>query len=172
MLRIASWNVNSVRQRIGHLTDWLARVEPDVVCLQELKCQDEQFPGADIEALGYNIAVHGQKGFNGVAILSRLPLEEVKPRLPGNDEDAQSRYLEAVVSTKEGVVRVASIYLPNGNPVDSEKYPYKLAWMDRLIRHARDGPHGPGAARAHHAVRDRDRRGLGGNGHQGGGHAC
>ncbi|MHB2166176.1 exodeoxyribonuclease III [Alsobacter sp. R-9] len=134
-MRIATWNVNSVKQRIGHLTDWLKEAQPDIVCLQELKCVDDAFPAADIEALGYNVAVHGQKTFNGVAILSRRPFDEVTRRLPGDDGDEQARYVEAVISTDGGVVRVASIYLPNGNPPETEKYTYKLAWMDRLIRH-------------------------------------
>ena len=134
-MRIATWNVNSVRLRLPHLLGWLADTAPDVVCLQELKCVDEAFPREDIEAAGYNVAVHGQKGFNGVAILSKRPFEAVAG-LPGNDEDIQSRYLEAVIPDGDKAIRVASIYLPNGNPVDSEKYPYKLAWMDRLIAHA------------------------------------
>ena len=134
-MRIATWNVNSVRLRLPHLLGWLADTAPDVVCLQELKCVDEAFPREDIEAAGYNVAVHGQKGFNGVAILSKRPLEAVAG-LPGNDEDTQSRYLEAVIPDGNKAIRVASIYLPNGNPVESEKYPYKLAWMDRLIAHA------------------------------------
>jgi exodeoxyribonuclease-3 len=137
VLRVASWNVNSVRQRLPHLTAWLGEAQPDVVCLQEIKCADEAFPAADIEALGYNVAVHGQKGFNGVAILSKFPIDEAHPRLPGDDLDQHSRYLEAVISTREGAVRIASIYLPNGNPPATEKYPYKLAWMDRLIAHVR-----------------------------------
>ncbi|MDQ0468748.1 exodeoxyribonuclease-3 [Labrys wisconsinensis] len=137
MLRIASWNVNSIRQRVAHLTEWLGQASPDIVCLQEIKCLDENFPTAEIEALGYNVVTHGQKTFNGVAILSRHPIDEATPRLPGNDGDEQSRYLEAVISTRDGVVRVASIYLPNGNPPETEKYPYKLAWMDRLIARAR-----------------------------------
>lgn len=136
VVTIATWNVNSVRQRIGALTDWLRASSPDIVCLQELKCLDEAFPRAEIEALGYNVATHGQKTFNGVAILSKLPLDEVTPRLPGDDSDEQARYLEAVVSTGEGVLRVASIYLPNGNPIGTEKYEYKLRWMRRLIAHA------------------------------------
>ncbi len=136
VVTIATWNVNSVRQRIGALTDWLSATSPDIVCLQELKCLDEAFPRAEIEALGYNVATHGQKTFNGVAILSKLPLDEVTPRLPGDDGDEQARYLEAVVSTAEGVLRVASIYLPNGNPIGTEKYTYKLRWMRRLIAHA------------------------------------
>ncbi len=134
---IATWNVNSVKQRLAHLQKFLTEVKPDVLCLQEIKCVDEAFPRMEVADLGYNMAVHGQKGFNGVAILSRLPLADVTPRLPGDDEDAQSRYLEAVISLPAGgSVRVASIYLPNGNPIGTEKFPYKLAWMERLHRHA------------------------------------
>jgi exodeoxyribonuclease-3 len=135
-MRIATWNVNSVRSRIEHLVAWLKDKQPDVLCLQELKCQDEQFPRSQIEDLGYNVAVHGQKSYNGVAILSKHPIDEATPRLPGNNEDVHSRYLEAVISTKDGAVRVASIYLPNGNPIGSEKFTYKLSWMDRLAKHA------------------------------------
>ena len=137
-MRIATWNVNSIRQRLPHLTRWLEESKPDIVCLQELKCQEDTFPKLEIEALGYNCAMLGQKTFNGVAILSRLPLEDVRRGLPGDDSDEQARYIEAVVSTPTGVVRIASIYLPNGNPVGTEKFPYKLAFMDRLIRHARE----------------------------------
>jgi exodeoxyribonuclease-3 len=137
-MRIATWNVNSIRQRLPHLTRWLEESNPDIVCLQELKCQEDTFPKLEIEALGYNCAMLGQKTFNGVAILSRLPLEDVRRGLPGDDSDEQARYIEAVVSTPTGVVRIASIYLPNGNPVGTEKFPYKLAFMDRLIRHARE----------------------------------
>jgi exodeoxyribonuclease III len=135
-MRITTWNVNSVKQRLGHLVAFLGEASPDVLCLQELKCVDEAFPRAEVEAAGYNVATHGQKGFNGVAILSKRPLEDVRRGLPGDDEDVQARYLEGVVATEGGVVRVASIYLPNGNPVDSPKFPYKLAFMDRLARHA------------------------------------
>ena len=135
-LRIATWNVNSVRQRLPHLLDYLKEVGPDALCLQEIKCLDEQFPRMEIEELGYNIATHGQKGFNGVAILSKRPME-VARGLPGDEADVQSRYIEAVIPTDGGVVRVASIYLPNGNPPDTEKYPYKLGFLDRLIRHAK-----------------------------------
>ncbi len=134
---ISTWNVNSVRQRLDHLLAYLKTVEPDVLCLQELKCMDEAFPRLEVEAAGYNVAVHGQKTFNGVAILSKRPME-IRTGLPGDELDAQARYIEAVVSDGTGVVRVASIYLPNGNPVGTEKYPYKLAWMDRLIAHARE----------------------------------
>ncbi len=135
-MRIATWNVNSVRQRIGHLCDYLAEVAPDALCLQEIKCLDEQFPRAEVEALGYNVETHGQKAFNGVAILSKRPFE-VARGLPGDEADVQSRYIEAVIPSDQGVVRLASIYLPNGNPPATEKYSYKLAFMDRLIGHAR-----------------------------------
>ncbi len=134
-MRIATWNVNSVRQRIGHLLAYLKEVSPDVLCLQEIKCLDEQFPRMEVEELGYNIETHGQKGFNGVAILAKRPFE-VARGLPGDDADVQSRYVEAVIPAGDGVVRVASVYLPNGNPPGSEKYPYKLAFMERLIAHA------------------------------------
>lgn len=133
-MRITTWNVNSVRQRLDHLLTILREDAPDVLCLQELKCQDDAFPRAEVEAAGYRAEVHGQKGFNGVAILSKAPLEEVTRGLPGDASDEQSRYIEGVV---EGV-RVASIYLPNGNPAPGPKYDYKLAWFDRLIGHARE----------------------------------
>jgi exodeoxyribonuclease-3 len=134
-LRIATWNVNSIRQRLPHLLAYLKEVQPDVLCLQEIKCLDEQFPRMEVEELGYNIETHGQKAFNGVAILSKRPFE-VARGLPGDENDSQSRYVEAVIPTADGVVRVASIYLPNGNPPGSDKYPYKLDFMARLIRHA------------------------------------
>ena len=137
-MRIATWNVNSIRQRLDHLTRWLGEAQPDIVCLQELKCMDDAFPASDIEALGYNVAFSGQKTFNGVAILSKSPMEDIRIGLPGDAEDLQARYIEAVVSHPKGVVRVASIYLPNGNPLGTEKFPYKLAWMDRLISHAEE----------------------------------
>jgi exodeoxyribonuclease-3 len=137
-MRITTWNVNSIKQRLEHLLKFLAEATPDVVCLQELKCIDAAFPRAEIEAAGYNVITHGQKAFNGVAILSKAPLEEVKRGLPGNDADDHARYAEAIVSVPSGVVRVASIYLPNGNPTGTEKFGYKLAWMDRLTAHARD----------------------------------
>ncbi|GGE45290.1 exodeoxyribonuclease III [Agaricicola taiwanensis] len=136
-MRIATWNVNSIRQRLDYTVGWLRANQPDVVCLQELKCTDDAFPRLEIEGAGYNVAVHGQKGFNGVAILSRHPLEDVMTGLPGDDADEQSRYLEATISTDGGSVRIASIYLPNGNPIASPKFDYKLAWMDRLTARAR-----------------------------------
>jgi exodeoxyribonuclease-3 len=135
-MRIATWNVNSIRQRIDHLTAWLAERAPDMVCLQETKCMDEVFPRETFEALGYNVAIHGQKTFNGVAILSKLKFDDVTPRLPGDDADDHARFLEVTVSTRGGALRLASIYLPNGNPPDTDKYQYKLGWMDRLRHYA------------------------------------
>ena len=136
-MQIATWNVNSIRQRTEHLLRYLREIGPDIICLQELKCLDAAFPHSEVEACGYNIAVHGQKGFNGVAILSKRPLE-VTRGLPGDESDEHVRYIEAVVPDGDGVIRVASLYLPNGNPPETEKYTYKLAWMDRLAAHARN----------------------------------
>ena len=137
-MRIATWNVNSIRQRIENLTAWLAERAPDIVCLQETKTVDEAFPRGPIEALGYNVAVHGQKTFNGVAILSKYKFDEVTPRLPGDPADDHARFIEATVSTKAGALRVTSIYLPNGNPSGTEKYSYKINWMDRLYKYAHE----------------------------------
>ena len=137
-MRIATWNVNSVKQRVENLSAWLAERQPDIVCLQETKCQDEGFPREPFEALGYNVAIHGQKTFNGVAILSKLAFDEVIPRLPGDPEDDHARFLEAVVSTPTGALRVASIYLPNGNPASTPKYEYKIKWMRRLFDYSRE----------------------------------
>jgi len=134
-MRIATWNVNSVKQRSENLVAWLRERSPDVVCLQETKCVDEAFPREPLESLGYNVAVHGQKTFNGVAILSKMKFDEVIPRLPGDDGDDHARFIEATISTASGVVRVASIYLPNGNPPSTEKYTYKIRWMERLLKY-------------------------------------
>jgi exodeoxyribonuclease III len=137
-MHVATWNINSVKQRLPHLEAWLAERQPDIVCLQETKCTDEAFPREPLEALGYNVAVHGQKTFNGVAILSKLPFDEVTPHLPGDPEDDHARFLEAVFSVDGGALRVASLYLPNGNPPVGDKYSYKISWMDRLIHYARE----------------------------------
>lgn len=131
-MKIATWNINGIKARLPLVLHWLEQAKPDIVGLQEIKCQDENFPLQAFEDLGYNVATHGQKSFNGVALLSRLPFDEVCRGLPGDDEDIQSRLIEGVVSVPGGVIRVCNIYLPNGNPVDSEKFPYKLSWMDRL----------------------------------------
>jgi exodeoxyribonuclease III len=136
-MRIATWNVNSIRQRLDHLLTWLRDCAPDIVCLQETKCVDDAFPREAIEALGYNVVTHGQKGFNGVALLSKYKFDETKPGLLGDDEDVQARFLEGVVSLRHGVVRIACLYLPNGNPVGSDKYPYKLKWMSRLLEYSK-----------------------------------
>jgi exodeoxyribonuclease-3 len=136
-MKIATWNINGIKARIDGAKTWLAAASPDIACLQEIKCVDEAFPREEFEALGYNVAVHGQKGFNGVALLSKLPFDEVAPKLVGDDEDVQARYLEAVVSVPSGVLRVVNIYLPNGNPVGTEKFAYKLAWMSRLRERVR-----------------------------------
>jgi exodeoxyribonuclease III len=137
-VRIATWNVNSIKQRVDSAVAWLKERAPDIVCLQETKCVDDTFPREPFEALGYNLAVHGQKTFNGVALLSKLPFDEVNVGLPGDNEDDHARFIEGVVSTANGVVRVASIYLPNGNPVTTDKYTYKLGWMKRLAKYARE----------------------------------
>ena len=132
MTKIATWNVNSVRARLPRVIEWLADARPDIVLLQEIKTVAEGFPRDEIEDLGYNIAIAGQKTYNGVAILAKSPIEDVTIGLPGDDADAQARYIEAFV----GDLRVASIYLPNGNPAPGDKFDYKLAWMERLGRHA------------------------------------
>jgi len=136
-VRVATWNVNSVNARLETVLGWFAEAQPDVACLQEIKCVDEKFPTAEFERLGYNVAVHGQKSYNGVAIVSKTPLEDVRKGLPGDDGDDHARYLEAVVSDP-APTRVAAIYLPNGNPVETDKFAYKLRWLDRLTTHARE----------------------------------
>jgi exodeoxyribonuclease-3 len=137
-MRIATWNVNSIRQRIEPVMAWLKETQPDIACLQEIKCTDDAFPRLEFESLGYNVVTHGQKTFNGVALLSKLPFDETKSGLAGDDEDAHARFLEGVVTLKTGVLRIACLYLPNGNPVDSDKYPYKLKWMSRLLEYSKE----------------------------------
>ena len=132
-MRIATYNVNGIKARLPRLLEWLEETQPDVACLQEIKSQTDLFPVKDIEKAGYHALVHGQKGFNGVAILTKEPAEEVAVDLPGDTADEQARYIEA---NYKGL-RIASIYLPNGNPAPGEKFDYKLAWMDRLAEHAR-----------------------------------
>ncbi len=141
-MKIASFNVNGIKARLPALLDWLAEAEPDVALLQEIKSVDEGFPRIEIEELGYNIETHGQKGFNGVAILSKHAIEDVTRGLPGDDGDEQARWIEGTIVGENDAVRVCGLYLPNGNPVhppDSRpKYDYKLAWMARLEARARD----------------------------------
>lgn len=130
---IATFNINGIRARLPRLLEWLSEKQPDVVCLQEIKCIDDAFPRLEIEELGYNIETHGQKSFNGVALLSKSPLEDVVRGLPGDDDDEQARYIEAFTAG----LRIGNLYLPNGNPAPGPKFDYKLAWMDRLIAHAK-----------------------------------
>src|ERR1700710_654077 len=131
-MRIATWNINGVKARMEALLRWLSEASPDIVCLQEIKIVDEGFPRAEIEALGYNVETHGQKSWNGVAILSKVRFDEVHRGLPGDDSDEQARLIEGGFSVDGGVIPGCNIYLPNGNPVGTEKFPYKLGWMDRL----------------------------------------
>ncbi|MFC3712207.1 exodeoxyribonuclease III [Sphingoaurantiacus capsulatus] len=134
-MKIATFNINGINGRLPRLLDWLAASEPDIVCLQELKAPDERFPAAAIEAAGYEAIWHGQKSWNGVAILSRIGTPvETRRGLPGDGADTQSRYLEAAV----GGILVAGLYLPNGNPAPGPKFDYKLAWFERLHAHAAD----------------------------------
>lgn len=138
-MKIATWNINGVKARIENLCQWLKDSSPDIACLQEIKSVDDAFPRLEIEALGYHVETHGQKGFNGVALLSKVRPDEVNRGLPGDDSDEHARFIEGVFSVTGGAIRVASLYLPNGNPPDDPvKYPYKLAWMDRLARFAED----------------------------------
>jgi len=130
-MKIASFNINGIKARLAALPAWLAEAEPDVVAVQEIKSVDAAFPRELFEDLGYRVETHGQKSFNGVAILSRLALEDVVRGLPGDDSDAQARWIEATVIGRRAV-RVAALYAPNGNPAPGPKYDYKLAWMARL----------------------------------------
>lgn len=133
MLSLATWNVNSVNARLPNVLAWIKKHKPDVLLLQELKATEDKFPMLEFTSLGYEAAVFGQKAWNGVAILSKHKIKDIKTGLPGDDSDEQARYIEATV---EGI-RIASLYAPNGNPVDSEKYAYKLKWMDRLHAHSK-----------------------------------
>ena len=133
-MKIASWNVNSVKARLPHLLAFLQDAQPDVLCLQETKCLAADFPTLEIAALGYQVEAIGQRAYNGVALLSKQPRRGACLRVARHGEDEQARYIEASF----GAVRVASIYLPNGNPVGTDKFTYKLAWMERLVGHARE----------------------------------
>jgi exodeoxyribonuclease III len=133
-MKLAAYNLNGIRARLPRLLEWLEREKPEIVCLQELKCADEALPVAEIEAAGYGALWHGQKGFNGVAILGRGDTPRLRRTgLPGDPDDSQSRYIEA--ETADGLI-VASLYLPNGNPVGTEKFDYKIRWMERLYEHS------------------------------------
>lgn len=130
-MKLATFNINGIKARIEALPAWLNAAQPDVVCLQEIKSVDAAFPREMFEAMGYVVETHGQKGFNGVAILSRLPLADVRRGLPGDETDDQSRWIEAVVMGTRPI-RVCGLYLPNGNPAPGLKFDYKLAWMARM----------------------------------------
>ncbi|MEL7150130.1 MAG: exodeoxyribonuclease III [Pseudomonadota bacterium] len=136
-MKIATFNINGIKARFEGLTEWLKDSAPDVAVLQEIKSVDEAFPKEHFEDLGYIVETHGQKSFNGVALLSKLPLEDISRRLPGDQEDEQARWIEATVMG-ERPVRVCGMYLPNGNPAPGPKYDYKLAWMERLRARAAD----------------------------------
>jgi exodeoxyribonuclease III len=131
-MRIATFNVNGIAARLPRLLEWLDTFQPDVAGLQEIKCMDDKFPRLEIESRGYHLETHGQKSFNGVALLSKTPITQILRGLPGNSEDEQARYIQGCI---EGIT-IGNLYLPNGNPLPGPKFDYKLAWMDRLIAHA------------------------------------
>jgi len=136
-MKVATWNVNSVRKRTGNLVTWLQSAKPDVVVLQEIKAQEAHFPKAEIEAAGYEVEIVGQKGFNGVALLSLHPVEITARSLPEPAAEEPARYIEGKVQTPKGPLTVGGLYLPNGNPIGTEKVAHKIAWMDRLAKRAR-----------------------------------
>jgi len=138
-MKIATWNVNSVNTRLPRVLEWFDAAKPDVCVLQEIKCVDEKFPALEFEDRGYNVVVHGQKTYNGVALLSKHPVADVTKGLPGDLKDDQARYVEALVEPQDAPpVRVGGLYLPNGNPAPGPKFDYKLKWFERLTAHARD----------------------------------
>ncbi|MHA7872285.1 MAG: exodeoxyribonuclease III [Hyphococcus sp.] len=136
-MKIATFNVNSINARLPRILEWFDKAKPDVAVLQEIKCVDEKFPRLEFEDRGYNVEVHGQKTYNGVALLSKYPIDDVMRGLPGDNADDQARYIEALIMPDDTEpVRVGGLYLPNGNPVPGPKYDYKLTWMKRLKKHA------------------------------------
>lgn len=137
-MKIATFNVNSIKARVDTVLTWFKQAQPDVACLQEIKCETQAFPHLEFESMGYHCAVLGQKSYNGVALISKHPIEDVRMGLPDSEGDDHARYIEGVIATKTGAVRVASLYAPNGNPADTDKYPFKLKWMDRLNAHVRE----------------------------------
>lgn len=137
-MKIATFNINGIKARAQALPEWLDQAQPDVALLQEIKSVDEAFPRGIFEDRGYQVETHGQKSFNGVAILSKLPLEDVTRGLPGDDSDEQARWIEATVMGAHQALRICGLYLPNGNPAPGPKFDYKLAWMDRLHARAMD----------------------------------
>ena len=136
-MKIASFNINGIKARTNALMTWLREAQPDVALLQEIKSVSENFPSDLFKDLGYNVAVNGQKSFNGVAILSKLPIEDIVTRLPGDSEDDQARWLEVTIVGNQAI-RMCNLYLPNGNPTPGPKYDYKLSWMRRLYEKAKE----------------------------------
>src|SRR5215470_13552805 len=136
-MKIATWNVNSILARLPVALEVLKTLDCDVVCLQEIKCEDHRFPRLEIEDLGYNVETFGQKSYNGVALLSKHRIEDVARGIPGLEHE-HSRYIEGVIAAPTGSVRVASIYAPNGNPIGTEKFVFKMEFMDALRAHARN----------------------------------
>ena len=136
-VKIASFNINGIKARANALMTWLREAQPDVALLQEIKSVSENFPSDLFKDLGYNLAVNGQKSFNGVAILSKLPIEDIVTRLPGDSEDDQARWLEVTIVGNQAI-RMCNLYLPNGNPTPGPKYDYKLSWMRRLHEKAKE----------------------------------
>ena len=138
-MKIATFNVNSINARLPRILEWFDDAKPDVAVLQEIKCINEKFPSSEFEDRGYNVAVHGQKTYNGVALLSKHPIDDVITSLPGNEADEQARYIEALITPDDQApIRCCGLYLPNGNPAPGPKYDYKLEWMDHLIAHSRE----------------------------------
>ena len=136
-MKIAAFNVNSIAVRLPRVLDWLDRAQPDAAVLQEIKCVDEKFPALEFEDRGYNVAVHGQKTYNGVALLSKFPIDDVTKGLPGDEDDDQARYIEALICPdKAAPVRLCGLYAPNGNPAPGPKFDYKLGWLKRLKKRA------------------------------------
>ena len=136
-VKIASFNINGIKARANALMTWLREAQPDVALLQEIKSVSENFPSDLFKDLGYNVVVNGQKSFNGVAILSKLPIEDIVTRLPGDSEDDQARWLEVTIVGNQAI-RMCNLYLPNGNPTPGPKYDYKLSWMRRLHEKAKE----------------------------------
>jgi exodeoxyribonuclease-3 len=135
---LTTWNINGVKARLESVLTYLRLHSPDVVCFQEIKSVDDAFPTSAFEDLGYNVATNGQKGFNGVAILSKSPLEDVTRGLSGDETDQHARWIEASIRLGSRMIRVVSLYLPNGNPIGTETFTYKLSWMARMHRRAKE----------------------------------
>ena len=136
-ISIATWNVNSIRARLNVLLKWLKKNNPDILLLQELKAQENDIPKTELEDLNYNFFTFGQKAYNGVAILSKYPVSDITHNLPNFNQDMQSRYIEGFINIEDKGIRVASIYAPNGNPINSEKYSYKIEWLKKFCKHAK-----------------------------------